>query len=61
MEESFEKKSRTKWTNDEETVLISSVLDREAVLFGDFKGTGALPGQARRRQGWEEKAELLNA
>lgn len=30
-----EKKTRTKWSTDEETSLISAVLDREDVLFGD--------------------------
>ncbi|XP_062576854.1 myb/SANT-like DNA-binding domain-containing protein 4, partial [Saccostrea cucullata] len=59
--EVVEKKVRTKWSPDEETRLISAVLDREDALFGDFKGTGAKSGQAKRRQGWEEVADVLNA
>lgn len=56
-----EKKTRTKWSTDEETSLISAVLDREDVLFGEFKGPGGKSGVAKRRQGWEEVADVLNA
>eukprot|EP00105_Crassostrea_gigas_P034986 XP_019919134.1 PREDICTED: uncharacterized protein LOC105318912 [Crassostrea gigas] len=46
---------------DEETCLISAVLDREDVLFGEFKGPGGKSGVAKRRQGWEEVADAINA
>eukprot|EP00105_Crassostrea_gigas_P007526 XP_011421804.1 PREDICTED: myb/SANT-like DNA-binding domain-containing protein 4 [Crassostrea gigas] len=56
-----DKKTRTKWSADEETCLISAVLDREDVLFGEFKGPGGKSGVAKRRQGWEEVADAINA
>lgn len=56
-----DKKTRTKWSADEETCLISAVLDREDVLFGEFKGPGGKSGVAKRRQGWEEVADVLIA
>uniref|UniRef100_A0A8W8NZQ9 Myb/SANT-like DNA-binding domain-containing protein n=1 Tax=Magallana gigas TaxID=29159 RepID=A0A8W8NZQ9_MAGGI len=47
--------------DDEETCLLSAVLDREDVLFGEFKGPGGESGVAKRRQGWEEVADAINA
>lgn len=41
--------------------VISAVLDREDVLFGEFKGPGGKSGVAKRRQGWEEVADAINA
>lgn len=51
-----EKKARTKWSADEETGLLSAVLEREDVLFGDFKGLEGNSGI-----GWEKVAYVLNA
>lgn len=44
-----DKKIRIKWFVDEEMCFIFVVLDREDVLFGEFKGFGGKFGVVKRR------------